>query len=340
MKAAYYHGNRTIGIESCVPRRPAADEVRIEVAYGGVCGSDLSIFQGHRDMRMRLPMIIGHEMSGTIAEVGAQEQKWREGDRVVVRPLDPCGNCPSCASGDFHVCYHLNFLGVESAGAFQSSWTVPAHTLHRLPASLPLDLAALVEPTAVAYHAVEASSLEPGQWAVVIGGGPIGLLNALVARRRGARVLLAEINPSRLKFARSMGLETVDPLEEDLEAVVLERTGGSGADVVFEVSGTAAGAAAMTGLARARGLIVVVAVFNEAPRIDLFRSFMRELRFCAVRAYEPEDFERSIALIAGGELPLERMISEKHSLDELPEVFAQMESSPQIIKVLLDLKGA
>jgi threonine dehydrogenase-like Zn-dependent dehydrogenase len=137
-----------------------------------------------------------------------------------------------------------------------------------------------------------------------------------------------------------MGLETVDPLEEDLEDLVQERTGGAGADVVFEVSGAAAGAEAMTGLARARGLIVVVAVFNEPPRIDLFRSFMRELRFCAVRAYEPEDFERSIALIAGGELPLERMISARRSLDELPDVFAQMESNPQIIKVLLDLKGA
>ena len=340
MRAAYYHGNRTIEIEPCVPRPPAADEVRIEVAYAGVCGSDLSIFQGHRDMRMRLPVIIGHEMSGTIAEAGVRAQEWREGDRVVVRPLDPCGNCPSCASGHSHVCYQLNFFGVESDGAFQSSWTVPAHTLHRLPASLPLDLAALVEPTAVAYHAVRASSLEAGQWAVVIGGGPIGLLNALVAQRQGARVLVAEINSFRLEFARSLGLETVDPRSEDLPARVLERTAGAGADVVFEVSGTEAGAAAMTGLARARGMVVVVAVFNDPPRIDLFRSFMRELRFCAVRAYEPEDFERSIELIAGRALPLERMITARHSLEELPEVFAQMESSPQIIKVLMDIKGA
>ena len=340
MRAAYYHGDRTMRIEACLPRPPAADEVRLEVAYGGVCGSDLSIFQGHRDTRMRLPVIIGHEMSGTIAEAGVRAREWREGDRVVVRPLDPCGDCPSCASGHFHVCYHLNFFGVESDGAFQSSWTVPAHTLHRLPASLPLDLAALVEPTAVACRAVRAGALEAGQWALVIGGGPIGLLNALVARRGGARVLLAEINPFRLEFARSLGLEVVDPGREDLAARVLERTGGAGADVVFEVSGTESGAAAMTAVARARGLIVVVAVFNEPPRIDLFRSFMRELRFCAVRAYESEDFERSIELIAGGELPLERMISARRSLEELPQVFAQMESSPQIIKVLLNLEGA
>ena len=96
MKAAYYHGNRTIKVGECRLRAPAADEVRINVAYCGVCGTDLHIFKGGMDKRVTMPQVIGHEMSGEIAEVGDRVKDWSKGDRVVVRPLDPCGNCPAC----------------------------------------------------------------------------------------------------------------------------------------------------------------------------------------------------------------------------------------------------
>ena len=339
MKAAYYQGNRTISLGESVPRKPGPDEVRIHVAYCGVCGTDLHIFKGGMDKRVSIPQVIGHEMSGEIAEVGGKVQGWSVGDRVVVRPLHPCGNCPACRAGHAHICYNLKFLGIDTPGAFQGSWTVPAHTLHRLPPNLSFDQAALIEPVAVACHDVRLGEVKSGEEVAVIGGGPIGLLIALVAASIKARVLVSEVNSFRLNLARRLGLEAVNPREVDLADLVGKRTGGAGADVVFEVSGSAAGAATMTQLVRTRGRIVVVAIFGEAPKVDLFRFFWRELRLRGARVYEPEDFDKAIALSASGALPLEHLISAMRPLKDLQAVFEQIEASTDLMKVLMDTRG-
>jgi 2-desacetyl-2-hydroxyethyl bacteriochlorophyllide A dehydrogenase len=277
-------------------------------------------------------------MSGEIAEVGGNVRGWSPGDRVVVRPLHPCGSCPACRAGHAHICYNLKFLGIDTPGAFQGSWTVPAHTLHRLPPDLPFDRAALIEPVAVACHDVRLGEVNSGEEVIVIGGGPIGLLIAMVAASIKARVLVSEVNPSRLELARQLGLEAVNPKEVDLADLAGKRSGGAGADVAFEVSGSAAGAATMTQLVRARGRIVVVAIFGEAPKVDLFRFFWRELRMRGARVYEPEDFDRAIAL-ASGALPLDRLISARRPLRDLQTVFEQIESSSDLMKVLIDTRA-
>ena len=340
MKAAYYEGDRRIRVGECVPRAPGAREVRIHVAYCGVCGTDLHIFSGHMDPRIQMPQVIGHEMSGTIEEIGSEIEDWSVGDRVVARPLEPCGQCPACLRGHSHICQNLNFIGIDSPGAFQSSWTVPAHTLHRLPDDLSLEQAALVEPLAVACHDVRMGEVAEGEQVVVIGGGPIGSVVSLVAREMGARVLVSEVNPFRVQFARDLGLDVVNPRETDLVKGVEARTDGAGADVVFEVSGTQAGATVMTDLVRTRGRIVVVAIFAEAPRLDLFRFFWRELRLCGVRVYEPQDFDRAIQLAASGQLPLEKLITATRSLHELQGVFVDMEAGAEIMKILIDPDSA
>ena len=323
-----------------MPRAPGAREVRIHVAYCGVCGTDLHIFSGHMDPRIQMPQVIGHEMSGTIEEIGSEIEDWSVGDRVVARPLEPCGQCPACLRGHSHICQNLNFIGIDSPGAFQSSWTVPAHTLHRLPDDLSLEQAALVEPLAVACHDVRMGEVAEGEQVVVIGGGPIGSVVSLVAREMGARVLVSEVNPFRVQFARDLGLDVIDPRETDLVKGVEARTDGAGADVVFEVSGTQAGASVMTDLVRTRGRIVVVALFAEAPRLDLFRFFWRELRLCGVRVYEPQDFDRAIQLAASGQLPLEKLITATRPLHKLQEVFAEMASGAEIMKILIDPDSA
>ncbi len=339
MKAAYYQGNRTIKLGESVPRTPGLDEVRIHVAYCGVCGTDLHIFKGGMDKRVSIPQVIGHEMSGEIAEVGGNVRGWSVGDRVVVRPLHPCGNCPACRAGHAHICYNLKFLGIDTPGAFQGSWTVPAHTLHRLPPNLPFDRAALIEPVAVACHDVRLGEVKSGEEVVVIGSGPIGLLIALVAASIKARVLVSEVNPFRRNLAREIGLEAVNPREVDLADLIGKRTNGAGADVVFEVSGSAAGAATMTQLVRSRGRIVIVAIFGEAPKVDLFRFFWRELRLRGARVYEAEDFDKAIALSASGALPLEHLISARQPLKDLQTVFEQIETSTDLMKVLMDTRG-
>ena len=287
------------------------------------------------DHRVHMPQVLGHEMSGTITAAGPGVEGFAPGDRVTVRPLDPCGDCPACRAGHSHICQNLKFIGIDSPGALQGVWTVPAHTLHHLPGSLSMQQGALVEPIAVACHDVRMGAVAAGEYVVVLGGGPIGLLVALVARSKGARVVVSEVNPFRLDLAREFGLEAVNPLETDLVEKVTEETGTAGADVVFEVSGSAAGAEMMTKLPRTRGRIVVVAIFAKPPQIDLFRFFWRELKLCGARVYEPQDFEEAIALAASGTLPLDRIVTGVRPLDGLADAMHQLEGGGPVMKILV-----
>jgi (R,R)-butanediol dehydrogenase/meso-butanediol dehydrogenase/diacetyl reductase len=340
MKASIYQGNKTFGVGDAQIAAPGPGEVRLKVAYCGICGTDLHIYQGHMDGRVGIPQVIGHEMSGEIVELGAGVTGWQVGDQVTVRPLAPCGECPACKAGHSHICLNLNFIGIDTPGAFQGSWTVPAYSLHRLPAGIPLDEAAMIEPVAVACHDVRLGEVQAGEQVVVIGGGPIGMLNALVAKHLGAEVLISEVNPFRVDLARELGLDAVNPTEVDLKALVEERTGGAGADVVMEVSGSQAGASTMTELVRTRGRIVIVAIFSFKPEVDLKGILWREMKLAGVRVYEPQDFERAIQLVADEVLPLERLITARYPLSGLQTAFEQIESGAEVMKILINTQEA
>ena len=132
MRAAFLEGNQTIAVGPCTPVEPGPGQVQIQVAYCGICGTDLHLFHGEMAHRLRLPHVMGHEMSGTIAAVGAGVDSYQAGDRVTVRPLDPCGECPACRVGHRHICQNLKFIGIDTPGALQGLFTVPARPLHRL----------------------------------------------------------------------------------------------------------------------------------------------------------------------------------------------------------------
>jgi (R,R)-butanediol dehydrogenase/meso-butanediol dehydrogenase/diacetyl reductase len=336
MKAAFYEGNEKITVGECKPVAPESGQVQIRVSHCGICGTDLHVFHGKMDHRVSMPAVIGHEMSGVIEAIGPDVSDWAPGDRVTVRPLDPCGDCPACHAGNDHVCQNLKFIGIDTPGAMQGLWTVPAHTLHRLPDSLSMQQGALVEPIAVACHDVRLGGVKPGEFVVVLGGGPIGLLIALVARNAGGRVVVSEINPFRIQLAQELGLEAVNPLESDLPALVEKQTGGAGADVVFEVSGSKPGAEMMTKLPRVRGRIVLVAVFGDPPPVDLFKFFWREIVLIGARVYEREDFEAAIALAESGKLPLDKIVTNTCSLDQLEWGMRELEKGGSVMKILVE----
>ena len=202
-KAAFYEGHKTFSVRGGPAVPPGPGEVRLQVAYVGICGTDVHIWHGAMDQRVRIPQVIGHEMSGTVAELGDGVTGLQPGDPVVVRPLDPRAETPA-DRGYSHICQKLKFIGIDSPGAFQSSWTVPAFTVHKLPAGVDLKTGALAEPLAVACHDVKRGEVRPGELAVVIGGGPIGMFVAMVARQAGARVVISELSPFRLAFARRL----------------------------------------------------------------------------------------------------------------------------------------
>ena len=311
------------------------DHIRIRVAYCGICGTDLHIFKGHMDTRVKAPQAVGHEASGVVESFGKDVSGFKIGDKVTVYPLDNCGECNTCKAGFTHICEHLRFLGIETAGGFAEFWDVPARLVCHLPEEMDLELAALVEPLAVACHDVRRSGLKPGALTVISGGGPIGMLIALVARRAGGRVFISEINSARLAFARSLGFETINPQEEDAAARIRAISGGSGADVVFEVSGSEAGARLITELVRPRGTIVIVAIYAKPVPVDLHKFFWKEIRMVGARVYEHVDYEQAIQLADSGELALEKLISKVFLIEEMQSAFEFLTTTPDAMKVLI-----
>lgn len=337
MKAAFYAGNKTITSGICIPIPPQGNEIQIKVAYGGICGTDLHIYHGAMDKRVKMPQVIGHEISGVISAIGDKVEEFAIGDKVAVMPLNTSGCLPRDAAYS-HICEHLEFMGIDSPGGFQSYWTVPAYTLHLLPKDMPLRYGALIEPLAVACHDIRMGQVQAGEEVVVLGSGPIGMLVAMTAQSRGAKVLISEINPFRVELARSLGIDAVNPTERDLPTYVLERTDGRGADVIFEVTGSAAGAEVMTQLPRIRGRIVVVGIFNKPQPVDLFRFFWRELNLQGARVYEHQDFDDAITLAASGQLALDSIITQVRPLDELQAGLQLMEDGGKVMKILLEIE--
>ncbi len=335
--AAFYRGDKTFEVMQIAPEAPAAGEVQIEVAYCGICGTDLHAYLGHMDQRIGFSRILGHEMSGRIAALGDGVDGWAIGDRVVVRPLDPGEDNPAIQRGHSHISHNLKFLGLDSQGAMQQLWNVPAFTLHRVPENVSLRDAALIEPLAVACHDVRLSGLKPGEDVLVIGGGPIGMLVAMVAKAAGGKVTISEINENRLALASKLGFDTMNPTKTDPVAEIMQKTGDKGADVIFEVSGVQPAVDLMTEVGATRARIVMVAIHAQKPQIDLFRFFWRELQLIGARVYEPEDYEKAIASIAAGEIDADAMITDIRPLAEINEAFDELGRNPTAMKSLLKI---
>ena len=336
--AARYTATGTIEVVSSEDSPPGDGQVELAPAFTGICGTDLHIFHGAMDARVRPPVVLGHEVSATVERVGAGVEGWGAGDAVTVMPLRWDGTCPACLAGHQHVCQNLEFMGIDSAGAMRQRWVVPASTLVRLPAGLTLERAALVEPTAVAVHDVERAAVRAGERVVVVGGGPVGLLIALVARSRQADVVVVEPAAHRRSVADRLGFATLDPAVDDVAAAVDSWTAGAGAEVSFEVSGAAAGVATAVEVLGVRGRLCLVAIHTTPRQVDLHRFFWRELSLVATRLYQRGDFEEAVGLVADRSVPADELISRVVTLERAADAFAALESGGGVVKVLVDCR--
>ncbi|MER6352783.1 alcohol dehydrogenase catalytic domain-containing protein [Streptomyces sp. NPDC001634] len=334
--AVRYTSARTLDTAVVDAPEPGPGEVELAPAFVGICGTDLHIFHGDMDARVQAPAVLGHEMSGRIVNVGPGVEGWRPGDAVTVMPLRWDDTCPACRAGHQHVCQHLDFIGIDSPGAMQQRWIVPASTLIRLPQALALDRAALVEPTAVAVHDVGRAQVAEGEKVVVVGGGPVGILIALVARAAGAEVRVVELSAHRRLLAEEVGLTAWNPADDDVPELVRQWTGDAGADVAFEVSGAAAGVDTAVDVLGVRGRLCLVAIHPRPREVNLHRFFWRELTLVGARLYDRSDFERAVALVADGTIPAERLISKVVPLTQAPAAFEALEGGGDVMKILVD----
>lgn len=335
MKAAYYSGDKSFTIKNDQPKEPGPGDARIKIAFCGICGTDLHVFHGAMDARVTTNRVIGHECSAVVDAVGSGVEGLEVGDQVVVRPLSHCGECAACKKGYIHVCQNLKFLGLDTEGAMQEMWTLPAHTLHKVPADMRLDYAALIEPTAVACHDVARARIKEGEDVLVIGGGPIGLLVAMVARQAGGNVVISEVSDYRLEVAEKLGFQTLDPRKVNVAEEMWKRTGDKGAEVVFEVSGSKPGIETMTEAAAVRGRIVMVAIFANKPEVDMFKFFWRELELMGARVYEAADYEKAIELVVNGDIDCETLITDIQELEDITKAFQALDGNATAMKSLI-----
>lgn len=333
--AVHYTAARTLATGPTEAAPPGPGEVEIAPAYVGICGTDLHIFHGDMDARVKTPAVLGHEMSGRITRLGLGVEGWSVGDPVTVMPLRWDGTCAACLRGHRHICQNLDFIGIDSPGAMQQRWTVPASTLVRLPADLPLDFAALVEPTAVAVHDVARAEIRRGERVVVVGGGPVGILIALVARAAGAEVRVVEPSAHRRSLAERLRLTAWDSAD-DVSELVNVWTGGAGADAAFEVSGAAAGVTTAVDVLAVRGRLCQVAIHPRPREVNLHRFFWREITLIGARLYDRADFEQAVTLVADGTIPAHLLISRVVPLTEAPAAFEALEAGGDVMKILVD----
>ncbi len=282
MQAAVWHGLKDVRVEEVpVPPSPPAGQVKIKVACTGICGTDLHEYdegplfvptkEPHPLTGIQAPVILGHEIAGTVVEVGADVARVREGDRVAICPIIGCQKCRWCKSGLMGICPNIAFLGISwSSGAFASYINVYDYMCYQLPSNVSDECGALVEPFAATVRAVRMVDVQPGDSVAVVGCGPIGLMAIQAARIAGAKQILAvEPADNRQKLAMACGAtSSIDPTTQDAVEAVQEFTAGEGADIVIECVGRPETGLLAGNLVRRKGRVMIMGVFVKPAPVD------------------------------------------------------------------------
>ncbi|MDI3405120.1 2,3-butanediol dehydrogenase [Streptomyces cavernicola] len=333
MRALRLHGPEDLRLDDVPEPELRPGTVKIKVEWCGICGSDLHLYQAgpaafgldapHPITGEGAPVIMGHEFAGRITEVGAGVTGLAVGDAVCVEPELYDDTCAYCRRGDYNLCLQSGFVGINGWGGGLSEYAVlPRRMVHRLPDGIGTDVGALVEPLAVAWHAVRRAELPPGATALVVGAGPIGLgvLSALGAT--GARlVAVSEPSTARRELAARLGADTVlDPTRDDVPARVRDLMDGLGADVAFDASGLQVTLDTALGSLRKRGTAVNLAVWEQPAQIAPTQLMLTETSLTSTIGYSGADFPAVIAALRRGVLdaapfittriPLERAIQD------------------------------
>jgi (R,R)-butanediol dehydrogenase/meso-butanediol dehydrogenase/diacetyl reductase len=294
--ALVWLGGKTAAVVPVPVPEPRPGWVPVDVAYAGICGTDLHIVAGEH-VRARPGIVLGHELVGRLA---APVGDLRAGQPVFVNPMVHCGTCEACLAGRINACRRLTSVGIDYPGAVAARTVVPEYGLYPLPADTDLATAALIEPVAVAVRAVRRAGLRVGERAHVVGGGPVGLLVALVATAAGAAVTLSEPSDDRRRRVTALGVAVVAG-PDDLDQP---------ADVVFDATGHPAVASALLSWPRVGGRAVVVGAYPSGLHgLDLHRLMFAELTVVGTRIYLRSDIEAAIDLVTAGRLDVRPVVS-------------------------------
>jgi len=339
MKAARYYGPDDIRVEQVPEPQPKKGQVKIKIAWNGICGTDLHAYLAPFVMfptatvpngitGETLPVTLGHEFSGTIVELGEgiDPASYSVGQAVCVEPVFSCmktNSCAACHAGTRNLCPDVNVIGIGGFGGGLAEYiAVDENLVHKLPDNVSLEIGACIEPLAVAWYAVKKSNFKPGDKVLICGTGPIGMFLLKVLRSFDASTTIITCEPAELR--RSLSLEhgatlALDPLSTDVTAAVLKATEARGVDIAFDAAGVQVSLDTCLSSVKTRGLVVNVAAWEMTPKVDLNLMLIREITITATNTYtgiHPE----LLQAVSSGRLPgVEGLITSKVRLDDVVE---------------------
>ncbi len=342
MKAVvkYGKGKGLVEIQDVPEPEPKEDEVLIEVKAVSVCGSDLHIY--HDSHPYWPPVILGHEFSGVIAEVGKNVKGWKVGDRIVSETrTGSCGTCIVCQSGFPQVCEQKRPFGIGINGAYAKYVTGPASLLHRLPANIDFEVGAAIEPTAICFTSIiERSQLKAGETVLITGPGPIGLISLAIAKLAGVRMvgITGRNSAEGIRFgkAKELGADFIINVDkEEPIQKVLDLTNGMGFDILIETSGGEKAISQSFEMVRRMGRVCAIGISGK-PMISIpyDKGIFKAIRFDFCFSSSWTSWENTISLISKGLLPLEKLITHRLPLEKWEEAFNLLESR-RAVKVIL-----
>lgn len=347
MKAGIIYNDRDILLGDAPDPQIGPDEVLVATSYAGICGTDLHIYRGEFHGRVVFPAILGHEFGGIIQEIGKDVNDLQVGDRVVVDPIISCHRCPACLSGHLNACQTLKLLGIDLDGGFGQYVAAPTNRVYRLPDSIPMAYAPMVEMYALGHHILQRGQVQSGETVAILGAGRLGLsvLDVLCHSAGAALTIVTDIQPFRLKTARKLGADyAINITQEDPVERVMEITQGVGVDCVIEavghyhtVEGQEAPLAQAVHMIRTAGRIVTAGLGEQLSAVHFKTLVLKEAKIIASRVTLGE-FSRATRLMARGLLHPELLVTDQMAMRDVATAFEKVDrEDPDTVKVVLNM---
>ncbi len=315
------------------------NEVLIKIKEIGICGSDIHVFHGTHPYTS-YPIVQGHEVSGIVEEIGGSVSDFKIGDKVILMPQVVCGECYPCRNNLYHICDSLKVMGFQTDGTAQEYIAIDENMLLKIPKNISFKEGAMIEPVAVAVHAVTRGDKLFNKKVIVLGAGTIGNLVGQVSKGLGASmVMITDISDFRLKIAKECGLDfAINSKTENLNNSILKNFGKDKADIIFECVGCEETISQAISGARKGSKIIVVGVFGEKPCVDIGLVQDRELSLIGTLMYQKTDFLKAIELVEKGKLHLKKLISDEFPFLKYLEAYKYIiEKKDKVMKVMVSL---
>ena len=312
-------------------------DVLLRMKRIGICGSDIHVWHGKHALTP-YPVVQGHEVSGVVEKVGRSVKGLAAGDAVTFQPQVTCGTCYPCRHGAYHICDNLKVMGFQTTGAGSQFFAVDASKILKLPGDMDVEHGAMIEPEAVAVHALGRAGSVKGLKVLVLGAGPIGNLVAQTAKGLGAsQVMITDVSEFRLGKAKECGIELcVNPSRTDLAAAIRDAFGEGKADLILECVGSPATITSAVAVARKGTDIIVVGVFGDKPVVDMGTVQDRELRLIGTLMYREPDWKKAIQLVEAGRVSLAPLITDHYAFADYRKAYEYIDANRETaMKVMI-----